>query len=121
VALFSWRTVHYWNRFRRAPETPVRVDAPDERLRVRNWSLLLAGLLVLHGWLFVTVLSLGDVFFAGALALAMAIFVYRLGYYGLRYAQLRRAGRGAEDVPRLEPSTNPSHPTSSDQDPEEAG
>ena len=117
MGLFSWRTVHYWGRFRGTPESPAGVDSPDERRRIRNWSLLLVGLLVLHGWLFATVLSLGDVFFGSALALAMAIFVYRLGSYGVRYAQLRRAGPVVEDVPLPEPSKGPPS-ASSDQEPE---
>lgn len=110
VGLFSWRIVHYWRRFHAAVEPAPALDSRDEILRIRNWSLLLVGLLVLHGWLFATVLSLGDVFFASALALAMAIFVYRLGYYGVRYAQLRRAGPVVEDVPPRNPRRVRPHP-----------
>ncbi|MFQ5987019.1 MAG: hypothetical protein ACE5KQ_06640 [Thermoplasmata archaeon] len=123
VSLFSWRTVHYWSRFRGAPESPPSVDSPDERLRIRNWSLLLAGLLVLHTWLFVTVVSIGDVdvFLASGLALAMAVFVYRLIYYGFRYRQLRRAGETVEAAPRERPADDQSLRAASDQESEDAG
>lgn len=121
VGLFSWRTVHYWSRFRGAPESPPSVDSPDERRRIRDWSLLLAGLLVLHAWLFVTVASIGDVFLASGLALAMAVFVYRLIYYGFRYRQLRRAGEAVLAAPREGPADGQSLRAASDQDSEDVG
>ncbi|MFQ5553538.1 MAG: hypothetical protein ACE5EW_07480 [Thermoplasmata archaeon] len=121
VSLFSWRTVHYWSRFRGAPESPPNVDSPDERLRIRNWSLLLAGLLVLHTWLFVTVVSIGDVFLASGLALAMAVFVYRLVYYGFRYRQLRKAGEAVEATRPERPAEGQSLRAASDQDSEDTG
>ena len=90
VGLFSWRTVHYWMRFHGAAEPAPVLDPRGEILRIRNWSLLLAGLLVLHSWLFLQVLSV-DIVVASGLALAIAFFVYRLATYGLRFAELRKA------------------------------
>jgi hypothetical protein len=98
VALFSWRTVHYWTRFRADAEPAPVLDPPEEIRRMRNWSLLLVGLLVLHSWLFLTVVSV-DIVLAAGLGLAVAVFVYRLAAYGLRYSVLRKAPALAEEVP----------------------
>ncbi len=98
VGLFSWRSVHYWMRVRGAAEPAPVVDPRDEILRIRNWSLLLGGLLVLHSWLFLQVLSV-DIVLASGLALAVAFFVYRLATYGLRFTALRRAPALVGEVP----------------------
>ncbi len=57
VGLFSWRIVHYRMRFHEAAEPAPILDPREEILRIRNWGLLLAGLLVLHSRLFLQVLS----------------------------------------------------------------
>ncbi len=98
VSLFSWRIVHYWMRFREAAEPAPVLDPRKEILRMRNWSLILVGLLVLHSWLFLQVLSV-DIVLASALALAIAVFVYRLATYGHRFAELRKAPALVEEVP----------------------
>ena len=107
VILFSWRIVHYWMRFHRAAESAPVLDPRKEILRIRNWSLLLAGLLVLHTWLFLQVLS-ADIVLASGLALAIAVFVYRLATYGLRFAELRKAPALGEEVPAEPVSKTPS-------------
>ncbi|MEE9181026.1 MAG: hypothetical protein V3U33_00440 [candidate division NC10 bacterium] len=103
VSLFSWRSVHYWTRFRAATEPAPVLDPQKEILRMRNWSLLLVGLLVLHSWLFLQVLGV-DIVLAAGLGLAIVVFVYRLGTYGLRFAELRKAPALIEEVPSEPPS-----------------
>ncbi|MFQ5919572.1 MAG: hypothetical protein ACE5I4_05945 [Thermoplasmata archaeon] len=119
VGLFSWRTVHYWTRFRADAEPAPLLDPREEILRMRNWSLLLVGLLVLHSWLFLQVLNV-DIVLAAGLALAMAVFVYRLAAYGLRFAELRKAPVLAEEVPPEPASQAPSR-GAAEQDSDEMG
>ncbi len=107
VGLFSWRIVHYWVRFHEAAEPAPVLDPREEILRMRNWSLLLAGLLVLHSWLFLQVLNV-DIVFASGLALAVAFFVYRLATYGYRFLELRKAPALVEEVPAKPMSEGPS-------------
>ncbi len=107
VGLFSWRIVHYWMRFHEATEPAPVLDRRKEILRIRNWSLLLAGLLVLHSWLFLQVLSV-DIVFASGLALAVAFFVYRLATYGHRFLELRKAPALVDEVPAEPLSEGPS-------------
>ncbi len=107
VGLFSWRIGHYWMRFHGATEPAPVLDRRKEILRIRNWSLLLAGLLVLHSWLFLQVLSV-DIVLASGLGLAIAFFVYRLATYGHRFAKLRKAPVLVEEVPAKPASTVPS-------------
>lgn len=120
VGLFSWRTVHYWVRFRQAAEPAPILDPQEEIVRMRNWSLVLAGLLVLHAWLFTTALSV-DLVLAGGLALAMAIFVYRLAFYGLRYAKVREASALVEEVPPETAPQSSSRGAATDQDSDDVG
>jgi hypothetical protein len=119
VSLFSWRIVHYWMRFRVAAEPAPVLDPREEILRMRNWSLLLAGLLVLHAWLFLQVLRV-DIVLASALALAIAVFVYRLATYGLRFAELRKAPTLGEEVP-AEPASQARSRATPEQDSDDLG
>jgi hypothetical protein len=116
VGLFSWRIVHYWTRFRADAEPGPILDPQEEIRRMRNWSLLLVGLLVLHSWLFLQVLSV-DVVLAAGLGLAVAVFVYRLAAYGLRFSQLRKAPALVEEMP-AEPGSQdlPRSPPEQDSD-----
>ncbi|MDX1534174.1 MAG: hypothetical protein R3291_00955, partial [Thermoplasmata archaeon] len=97
VGLFSWRIVHYWTRFRADVVAAPILDPKEEIRRIRNWSLLLLGLLILHAWLFFQMVNV-DLVLASGLALAMAVFVYRLAAYGRRYATLRGTPALTEEV-----------------------
>lgn len=121
VALFSWRIVHYWTRFRGAPEQPATIDTVGERTRIRNWSLVLVALLGLHAWLFLEVFARGEVIFALLLVVAIAVFLYRLVYYAARYAQLRGAVAPMEIAPEGEAAKAHGVEGSAEGDPDDVG
>lgn len=91
VSLFSWRAVHYWSRYRRPPASEPAVEPHDERKQARNWIFALSALLALHSGLFAVVAQRGELLFAGFLAVAVGVFVYRLVHYGRRLWELRES------------------------------
>lgn len=95
VFLFLWRLLIHGARYRTGAQEPARLGREEELRRIRTWSPILGALLVLHGWLLWQMLLVQDVSFAVVLAPAIAVFAFRLAWYGRRWRALRIPARGS--------------------------
>ena len=102
VAVFAWRIVHYGNRIR-VPRPSAPENRETELRRIRTYTPILGGLLVLHAWLISVVWVAGEVVFVALLSAAIAVFAIRLGMYARRWRTLRRGATGESSRPEAGP------------------
>ncbi len=92
VSVFVWRIVHYAKQYRSMAAAAAPIPPASEIRRIRQYTPVLAALLVLKSWLITLMWSAGEIAFAVVLVGAVLVLAIRLGLYARRWAQLQRGG-----------------------------